>query len=154
MISGGQARRHRSQRCWQVAAPRRQPRGPCNAPRMLTMGWWVDPPQALPCKTTKARRHRHRRPTAAVAWRLLAAGPTQQFRTLLLSCRWFHEELPAALRSRQPPHLTQPELVKLVGAGAMEAGLGVRCLQSWRAQPHPCFSPVCCCIHRRLRRGM
>lgn len=28
---------------------------------------------------------------------------------------WFHDELPAALRSRQPPHLTQPELVKLVG---------------------------------------
>ncbi|KAI7837728.1 hypothetical protein COHA_008450 [Chlorella ohadii] len=28
--------------------------------------------------------------------------------------RWFHEELPAALRTRQPPHMTQPELVKLV----------------------------------------
>ncbi|PRW59936.1 hypothetical protein C2E21_1882 [Chlorella sorokiniana] len=28
--------------------------------------------------------------------------------------RWFREELPVALRSRQPPHLTHPELVKLV----------------------------------------
>ncbi|EFN53176.1 hypothetical protein CHLNCDRAFT_136983 [Chlorella variabilis] len=28
--------------------------------------------------------------------------------------RWFHEQLPGDLQGRQPPHLTQPELVKLV----------------------------------------
>ena len=33
-----------------------------------------------------------------------------------MSCRWFHEELPAALRSRQPPHLTGQQTQQLAVA--------------------------------------
>lgn len=45
-----------------------------------------------------------------------------------LLCRWHRNELPAAIRGRQPPHVTQPELVKLVSAFALGRHLASNCL--------------------------
>jgi hypothetical protein len=55
--------------------------------------------------------------------------------------RWYEQELPAALRSRAPhPHITQPELVKLVGRLLATRGCAAaRLSRRWR-----CWLPKCC----------